>query len=231
MRWVSCCSPPCYDTLAATQLTLKSRYMFRKLSDCGLKTLVPELLGVELPSYETVTGGKYFDELPSHDSKTIRYACADSDFALRLYHRFNAWFAQYLPEHRALVGTVESPTAVYCGLMKYNGLLMDKTAMIRKQVECMDKLLDVRHKIRDLIGDVDIGANAGTQAFKRYLFEDLKLRCSKQPQRARKPQTTKRSSCCRNGVQSTVLSCCRCLRWYRSTANGQSLKQPISTGI
>jgi len=59
--------------------------------------------------------------------------------------------------------------------MKYNGLLMDKSAMIQKQVECMDKLLEVRHKIRDLIGDVDIGANASTQAFKRYLFEDLQL--------------------------------------------------------
>lgn len=167
--------PPCYDTMAAAQLTLKSRYTFRKLIDCGLKTLVPELLGVELPSFETVTGGKYFDELPSHAPETMRYACADSDFALRLYHCFNAWFAQHLPEHRTMVETVESPTAVYCGLMKYNGLLMDKPVMIQKQVECMDKLLEVRHRIRDLIGDVDIGANANTQAFKRYLFEDLKL--------------------------------------------------------
>jgi len=166
---------PCYDTMAAAQLTLRSRYTFRKLTDCGLKTLVPELLGIELPSFETVTGGKYFDELPSHAPETVRYACADSDFALRLYHCFNAWFAQYLPEHCTLVETVESPTAVYCGLMKYNGLLMDKPAMTQKQLECMDKLLEVRHKIRDLIGDVDIGANANTQAFKRYLFEDLKL--------------------------------------------------------
>ena len=167
--------PPCYDTMAAAQLTLKSRYTFRKLTDCGLKTLVPELLGVELPSFETVTGGKYFDELPSHDPSTVRYGCADSDFSLRLYHRFNAWFDRYLPEHRTLVETVESPTAVYCGLMKYNGLLMDKSAMIQKQVECLDRLLELRHRILDLIGDVDIGANAGTQAFKRYLFEDLKL--------------------------------------------------------
>ncbi|HPJ03762.1 MAG TPA: bifunctional 3'-5' exonuclease/DNA polymerase [Candidatus Limiplasma sp.] len=167
--------PPCYDTMAAAQLTLKSRFIFRQLSDCGLKTLVPELLNVELPSFEMVTGGKYFDELPSYAPETVRYACADSDFALRLYHCFNAWFTQYLPEHHSLVETVESPTAVYCGLMKYNGLLMNKSSMIQKQVECMDKLLEVRHKIRDLIGDVDIGANANTQAFKRYLFEDLKL--------------------------------------------------------
>ena len=130
---------------------------------------------MELPSFETVTGGKYFDELPSHAPETIRYACADSDFALRLYHRFNVWFDRYLQEHRFLVETVESPTAVYCGLMKYNGLLMDKPAMIRKQVECMDKLLELQHKIRDLIGDVDIGTNANTQALKRYLFEDLNL--------------------------------------------------------
>lgn len=113
--------------------------------------------------------------IASNAPETVRYACADSEFALRLYHRFNAWFDRYLPAHHTLVETVESPTAVYCGLMKYNGLLMDKSAMIQKQVECMDRLLQVRHQIRDLIGDVDIGANANTQAFKRYLFEDLKL--------------------------------------------------------
>lgn len=50
--------------------------------------------------------------------------------------------------------------------MKYNGLLMDEAAMIRKQGECAAKLIELRDKIREIIGDVDIGANAGTQAFK-----------------------------------------------------------------
>ena len=45
----------------------------------------------------------------------MQYACADSDFALRLYHLFNDWFDRYLPRHRFLVEQVESPTAVYCG--------------------------------------------------------------------------------------------------------------------
>jgi DNA polymerase-1 len=59
--------------------------------------------------------------------------------------------------------------------MKYNGLLMDRPKMIRKQVECMDRLVELREQIRNLIGDVDIGANAGTKAFKDYLFKDLGL--------------------------------------------------------
>ena len=84
--------PPCYDTIAAAQMTLKNSFEFRGLSDSGLKKLVPELLGDELPTFEDVTGGRFFDELNSHDPETVRYACADSDYALRLYRRFNEWY-------------------------------------------------------------------------------------------------------------------------------------------
>ena len=167
--------PPCYDTIAAAQMTLKAPFEFRSLGDCGLKRLVPELIGDELPTFEEVTEGCFFDELPSHAPDTVRYACADSDYALRLYHRFNRWFDQGLFRHRLVVEEIESPTAVYCGLMKYNGLLMDETAMIRKQGECAARLLELREKIRVIVGNVDIGANAGTQAFKDYLFKTLGL--------------------------------------------------------
>ncbi len=167
--------PPCYDTIAAAQMTLKSTFEFRSLTDCGLKTLVPELLGEVLPSFEEVTAGRFFDELDANDPETIRYACADSDYALRLYYRFNQWFDTFLPRHRFIVEDIESHTAVYCGLMKYNGLLVDETAMVRKQGEACARLIDLQDKIHCLIGDVDIGANAGTKAFKDYLYKDLGL--------------------------------------------------------
>ena len=73
---------PVYDTIAAAQLTLKSSTAFRGLSDSGLKTLVPQLFGVEMPDFQTVTGGRFFDELSPQDAETVRYACADSDYAL-----------------------------------------------------------------------------------------------------------------------------------------------------
>lgn len=166
---------PCYDTIAAAQLTLKSNTAFRGLSDSGLKTLVPQLFGVELPDFETVTAGRFFDELDPQDGETVRYACADSDYALRLYHLFNGWFDRFLPKHRRLVELVESPTAVYCGLMRYNGLLMDRAGMERKQREAEERLLAIREEIAFLIGDVEIGANASTSAFKSYLYKDLGL--------------------------------------------------------
>ena len=109
--------PPCYDTIAASQMTLKSNTAFRKLADSGLKTLVPELFGAELPSYEAVTGGRFFDELDPANAETVRYACADADYTLRLYHLFNGWFDRYLPKHRFVVERIESPTAVYVGIM------------------------------------------------------------------------------------------------------------------
>lgn len=89
--------PPCYDTIAAAQMTLKNNTEFRSLGDSGLKALVPELFDVDLPSFEAVTDGRYFDELDPRDTETIRYACADSDYTLRLYHLFNNWFDRYLP--------------------------------------------------------------------------------------------------------------------------------------
>ena len=42
------CVPQCkvYDTMAAAQMTLKNDTEFRKLSDSGLKKLVPEMFGI-----------------------------------------------------------------------------------------------------------------------------------------------------------------------------------------
>jgi DNA polymerase-1 len=167
--------PPCYDTIAAAQMTLKSNTAFRTLADSGLKTLAQELCGEELPSFETVTAGRYFDELDPQDEETVRYACADSDFTLRLYHLFNNWFNRYLPKHRFIVEKLESPAAVYCGLMKHNGLLAGKELMLKKQAEAEAKLAELRDNIAFMTGDVNIGANASTSAFKKYLYEDLKL--------------------------------------------------------
>ena len=167
--------PPVYDTIAAAQMTLKSNTEFRGLSDSGLKTLVPQLFHVELPSFESVTDGHAFDELLPQDAETVRYACADSDYALRLYHLFNSWFNRYLPKHRAIVEQVESPTSVFCGLMRYNGLPVDGAAMEQKQAEAEARLSKLRADIAGIIGDVKIGANASTSAFKSYLYNTLGL--------------------------------------------------------
>jgi DNA polymerase-1 len=164
-----------YDTIAAAQLTLKSETEFRDLSDSGLKTLVPHLYGEELPKFEEVTGGKFFDELDPDDAETCRYACADSDYALRLYNSFNAWFQKYLPLHETLCREVESPAAVYSGLMRYNGVGVDVPLMELKRTEAESRIEDLRGRLAFIIGDVELGANAGTQAFKDYLFKDLKL--------------------------------------------------------
>ena len=167
--------PPCYDTIAAAQMTLKNGAEFRTLADSGLKTLVPLLYAVEMPKFEEVTGGRHFDEMDTLDAETIRYACADSDYTLRLYHTVGGWFDCYLPKHRAIVEQIESPTAVFCGLMKYNGLPVDRDLMLQKQAQAEKELLRLRNEIGFFIGDVDIGENASTSAFKQYLYKELKL--------------------------------------------------------
>ena len=166
---------PCYDTIAAAQLTLKSNTSFRNLSDSGLKTLVPEMFDKELPNFSDVTNGRHFDELDPADYETIRYACSDSDYSLWLYHLFNSWFDRWLPKHRYIVEQVESPAAVYTGLMKYNGLLVDTTLMETCATECEERIAQLREDIAFIIGDVNIGANCSTSAFKNLLYKDLGL--------------------------------------------------------
>lgn len=166
---------PCYDTIAAAQLTLKSKFEFRNLSDSGLKLLSTSLFGADMPDFATVTAGRLFDEMDPAEKETLRYACADSDYTLRLYHKFNNWFAKNLPHHREIVERVESPTAVYCGIMKYNGVPMDVDTMLKRQKEAEEKLTALRTEIAEMTDGVDIGANASTSAFKRYLFSELGL--------------------------------------------------------
>lgn len=171
------CVPQCkiYDTLAAAQMTLKNETEFRKLSDSGLKKLAPELLGIELPSFEDVTDGNFFNELSSEDFETIRYACADSDYALQLYHVFNKWFAKNMPKHRFIVEQIESPTAVYVGLMKYNGVPLDLGLMHKKGIEASSQIDQLQEDIAIMTDGVDVGANASTKAFKDYLYKTLGL--------------------------------------------------------
>lgn len=166
---------PCYDTIAAAQLTLKSKWEFRRLSDSGLKLLATTLFGAEMPYFQTLTNGRCFDELDPQEEETIRYACADADYTLRLYHRFNGWFERFLPAHRFITEKIEAPTAVYCGIMKYNGIPMDKATMLEKQVEAEKQLSRLKTEIDAITGGINIGANASTSAFKQYLYKDLGL--------------------------------------------------------
>lgn len=167
--------PPVYDTICAAQMTLKSNYEFRKLADSGLKKLAAELCHEPLPTFTEVTNGRHFDELDAQNSETVRYGCADSDFALRLYHIMGNWFDRFLPKHRYIVEQIESPTAVYLGIMKHNGVPVDVDLMKSRQQEAQQQMQRIRNEITMLIGDVPIGANCSTKAFKDYLYQTLKL--------------------------------------------------------
>ena len=166
---------PCYDTIAAAQMTLKSRWEFRNLNDSGLKLLATQLFGADMPSFEKVTAGRHFDEMNPQEHDALHYACADSDYTLRLYFKFNQWFDRFLPKHRYIVEKIESPTAVYLGIMKANGIPVDLPLMQERKTEAEAEMERIRKGIEFIIGDVNIGANCSTQAFKNYLYKDLGL--------------------------------------------------------
>ena len=167
--------PPVYDTIAASQMSLKSCTEFRKLTDSGLKKLAAELCGEPLPSFTDVTDGRHFDELDAQDAETVRYGAADSDYSLRLYNIFNKWFDRFLSKHRTIVEEIESPTAVYLGIMKYNGVPINYPLMLQRKEEAEAEMERIRKEIAFIIGDVAIGENCSTKAFKDYLFKDLGL--------------------------------------------------------
>lgn len=166
---------PVYDTMSAAQLTLKNETEFRSLRDSGLKTLVPELFGVALPSFEETVGGRYFDEFDPGDEKICQYACSDADYALRLYHKFSSWFQKNIPMHHPLNMYIESPAAVFTGLMRYNGLAVDCDLLNKKCKETDQKLSELRERIREVTGDIEIGTNCSTRKFKDFLYITLAL--------------------------------------------------------
>lgn len=171
---------PVYDTICAAQMTRKNDFEFRTLGESGLKKLACDICGEKLPTFEETTAGKHFDELDPNDPETVRYAAADSDFALRLYHRFNEWFAEHLPKHRYIVEHIESPAAVYIGVMIANGLPVNRELMEAKKAEAENEMKRISEEIRFITGDVAIGSNCSTKAFKNYLYEDLNLPALKQ---------------------------------------------------
>lgn len=174
---------PVYDTIAAAQMTLKAPMEYRTLSDSGLKTLALNLFQEPLPSFTTVTGGQHFDEKLTTDPETIRYSCADSDFALRLYHKFNGWFDRYLPQHRWIVEKLESPTAVFVGMMKYNGVPVDIDAMRMSKRKAEEKINRLHDEILEMTDGAEIGSNCSTTAFKLYLYETRGLPVLKQTEK------------------------------------------------
>lgn len=58
-----------------------------------------------------------------------------------------------------------TPTAVYLGIMKHNGVPVDADLMKSRQQEAEQQMQRIRNEIIMLIGDVEIGANCGTKAF------------------------------------------------------------------
>ena len=59
--------------------------------------------------------------------------------------------------------------------MKYNGVPMNLPLMQERKAEADAAMERIRSEITFMIGDVNIGSNCSTNAFKSYLFNDLGL--------------------------------------------------------
>ena len=59
--------------------------------------------------------------------------------------------------------------------MKKNGIPVDIPLMQDRKAEAEAEMERIRKEIAFMIGDVNLGANCSTQAFKNYLYQDLGL--------------------------------------------------------
>lgn len=167
---------PVFDTMLGSMLTFKSFGEFRTLRDSGLKLLAKEIFNEDLPSFSHVVNGTHFDNLHSEHKETVRYACADSDYALRLYNWCLEWFETYIPEHRLVCERVESPAAVYTGIMKKNGITLNKELLQEFNRRAEEELEFCKREILSFANrDVNLGSNLQTQDFKDFLFKYLRL--------------------------------------------------------
>ena len=126
---------------------------------------------------------------------------------------------------------IESPTAVYLGIMKTNGIPVNLPLMQERKAEAEAEMERIRKEIEFIIGDVNIGANCSTQAFKNYLYKDLGLPILKTTETNREAaddmtMTLLKEWCDENRPELSGL-----LRWCRSTASGARSSPHISTGI
>lgn len=168
--------PPVFDTIAGAQLILKDTSHFRRLNEAGLKRLVREWLGVELPSFLATVGDGNFCNLDPQAEKTAAYAGADAAFALKLWQFEQAWFLKYLPSHGQLLKTMESPVAIYTAMMEYAGVYIDMPLLSASQATIKKNQAVLKHTLEQS-GQrrVNVGANAATNDFKTYLYNELSL--------------------------------------------------------
>jgi DNA polymerase I len=62
--------------------------------------------------------------------------------------------------------------------MKYNGIKVDMPLVYEKKLMAEEKLFELKAAIKRMAGrDINIGANASTEDFKKFLYKELL--CSK----------------------------------------------------
>ena len=183
---------PCYDTLCAAQLSYKNNtHEFRKQEKSDLASLVNEIFEESMPILPIPSASKHPDDFDGTNPRIVDCFAAEAEYALRLYGYFNEWFDKNLPRHKFIVENLESPVAVYVGIMKKNGLPVDIALMEHKRTEAKAELEMIYKEIERFVGKVKIGAACSTEAFRTFLYKELELPILKTTKNAREAMDDK----------------------------------------
>lgn len=159
---------PCYDTLTAARLKLEnSSSKFRLRPDCTPDKLLNRPIDIDVP--------EHLDELdPMHES-TICRTCSSASDIMKLYHKLNTWFEENIPNHRRIAEDIESPTDVFCGIMRYNGIPMSRKNLLKAKSKMEASLCKLRESIDSFTGGIDFGTASTTPEFREFLRDKLCL--------------------------------------------------------
>lgn len=144
-----------FDTMIASQLVDFA-------GQHGLKELVKEHFGVEMQSFKELTKSKSIAEVPIED--VYKYACADTDYCLRLFNRFAPVIKEKELERAFLLESTITSVLVE---MEENGVLMDKEKLEKGKEELEEKKATLEKQIKGKLGASELNLNSPEQLKKK----------------------------------------------------------------
>lgn len=167
---------PVFDTMLGAMLTFKRYGEFRTLEECSLNNLMRDIFKENTFRFNSLDEESYFNNFKPYNIDYIKYACLECNLVLKLYRWCLRWFDIYIKEHRVLCERVESPAAIYTGIMKRCGIKIDKNLLDRLNREACFEMESIRREILSFAKrDVNLGCSLNTKDFKDFIFKDLNL--------------------------------------------------------
>lgn len=137
----------------------------------GLKTLASSKLGLKTKSFKETTEGKNAQETTIQ--QLYKYACKDSDWTLRLFHKFQDQIEEKNLERVLKLETLLIPILQR---MERTGVRLDKDLLEDEAEKLKDKTDSLKQKIQNKLDSKDLNPNSPDQLLKALNQDGLDIK-------------------------------------------------------